>query len=254
MSKRLIASWLGAAGSAAAALLLPGLFPGDAGFLQLCLLLAMQEILLIGLPALLLMRRSPASARAFEGIWGRPSAYESGLAMLAAVAFTLVSVLITVMFLALLESLGVPPPEGQTLLPRTGMQLLAAALCAALIPAASEELLFRGLIQGGLAARFSRRIGLWGSALLFALMHRSLLAFPQMLAIGLVLGSLRARSGSLMLPIIFHAFYNFVVLVLNFSRTVPSLGMMLVCIAVFTAAFRLLIKEEKPIESSGDGV
>jgi membrane protease YdiL (CAAX protease family) len=249
LSRRLIGCLLGAIASIAVALLLPGLFPEGAGFVQLCVLLALQEILLIGLPALLVMLRSPASSRALKGLWGRPTAYQSGLAMLAAVSFTLVSVLITVLFLSLLQSFGVPPPEGQFLVPETAEQLLMASLSATFIPAIAEELLFRGLVQGGIAARLSPAAGLWASALLFALLHRSLLAFPQMLAIGLVLGRLKQRSGSLMLPIIFHAVYNFAVLVLNFSRAVPSLGMMLLCIAAFTVSYRLLMKEDKLVES-----
>lgn len=249
LNRRLAGCLLGAAASVAAALLLPGLFPQDAGFAQLCVLLALQEILLVGLPALLVMLRSPASTRALKGLWGKPTAYQSGLAMLAAVSFTLVSVLLTVLFLSLLQSFGVPPPDGQFLVPQTAGQLLIASLCATFIPAIAEELLFRGLVQDAVTARFSPAAGLWASALLFALLHRSLLAFPQMLAIGLVLGRLRQRSGSLMLPIIFHAFYNFAVLVLNFTRAVPTLSMMLLCIAVLTLSFRVLMKEDKVIES-----
>ncbi|MDD4081133.1 MAG: CPBP family intramembrane metalloprotease [Eubacteriales bacterium] len=249
MSRRRLLCLPGAAASVAAALLLPGLFPADAGFTQLCVLLALQEILLLGLPALLIMLSSPASTQALKGLWGRPTAWHSGLSMLAAVSFTLVSVLITVVFLALLQSFGISPPEGMALVPQSPGQLVAAALCATVIPAASEELLFRGLIQGILSARFSNKVAILVSAALFALLHRSVLAFPQILAIGLVLGILRARSGGLMLPIIFHAFYNFAVLVLNYSGAVPTLGMMLLCVGIFTVSFKLMAKQEVPGES-----
>jgi membrane protease YdiL (CAAX protease family) len=244
LNRRLIGSVLGAGVSVALALVLPAAFPEDAGFAQLCVLMALQETLLVGLPAFLLMLRSSSSTERLKSLWAKPSAYQGGLVMLMAVAFTLVSVLITVIFLMLLESFGIKPPEGMTLVPENAQQLLIAALCATLIPAVAEELLFRGVIQGGLSARFNPRIGIWASALLFALLHRSVLAFPQMLAIGMVLGGLRAFSGGLWLPIIFHAFYNFAVLALNYTRTAPSLGMMLFCVAVFIVAYRLLMKEE----------
>ena len=234
---------LGAVTSVALALVVPALFSKDAGFAQLCLLMAIQETLLIGLPALLLMMRSPAAEAHLKTLWAKPDAYKGGLVMLMAVAFTLVSVLITVIFLSVLQSFGVKPPEGVALVPENWQQLLMAMLCATLLPAVAEELLFRGLIQGGLAARFKPTLAIWVSALLFAILHRSLLAFPQMLAIGLVLGSLRQHSGGLWLPIIFHTFYNAAVLILNYTRTVPSLGMMLVCTAVFTVSYRLLMKE-----------
>ncbi len=76
-----------------------------------------------------------------------------------------------------------------------------------------------------------------------------MLAFPQILAIGLVLGVLRVRSGGLVLPIVFHAFYNFAVLVLNYTKAVPTLGMMLLCVGIFTVSFRLLNKQEVADES-----
>lgn len=248
LNKRLIFCFAGAAASVTAALLLPGLMPRNAGFSRLCLLLMTQEVLLIGLPACFMMMYSPAAVQGLKALWGRPNAYQGGLAMLAAVSFTMVSILITVLFLGLLEALGISPPALETLVPETAQQLLAAALCATLIPAAAEELMFRGLFQGRLAARFSQRTGLWGSAVLFALLHRSLPAFPQMLAIGLVLGVLRIRSSGLVLPIIFHAFYNFSVLVLNFSRVVPSFGMIVLCSLVFAVSFRLLLREENSVE------
>ena len=242
--------WLpGALASVGAGLLLPVLFPSDLGFAGLCVLLALQEILLLGLPALLAMRRSPASAQELQGLWGKPTAYQSGLGMLAAVSFTLVGVLITVVFVAALQSFGFGIPEGAALVPEGPGQLAAAILCVTLIPAAAEELLFRGLIQGALAKRFSGKAAVWVSAILFALLHRSVLAFPQILAIGLVLGVLRVRSGGLVLPIVFHAFYNFAVLVLNYTKAVPTLGMMLLCVGIFTVSFRLLNKQEVADES-----
>lgn len=130
---------------------------------------------------------------------------------------------------------------------------MIAVLCAAIIPAVSEELLFRGLVQGTIASRFSQGAGIWGSALLFALLHRSVIAFPQMLAIGLALGKLRALSGGLILPIVFHAFYNFSVLVLNYSGAVPGFEMMLLCVFVFVISYRLFVKEGESGENQGDG-
>ena len=254
MNRRLLACLLGAGASVGAAFLLPMAFPGSPGFNLIVLITALQELLLIGIPALLIMMRSQASVATFQSLWARPSAYQNGLTMLMAVAFTVVSVLITVIFLMVLAVFGIRQPEWMALVPETPSQLLVAVLCLTIIPAVSEELLFRGLIQGSMAKRWSKTAGIWISALLFALMHRSVLAFPQMLVIGLILGILREHTGSLLLPILFHSFYNFSVLVLNFSRAEPSPGMMMICVMVFVVTFRLLMKGREPDESQGHRV
>ena len=49
----------------------------------------------------------------------------------------------------------------------------------------------------------------------FALAHGVTLAFPIHLALGLYLGSLRARSGSLLPGMLFHMLYNTAVVCLG---------------------------------------
>jgi membrane protease YdiL (CAAX protease family) len=81
-----------------------------------------------------------------------------------------------------------------------GSSLLAAA-------PVMEELFFRGLLPW-LWERRWRRGALAGPALIFALAHASLRALPSLLLLGLLLGWLRRRSGSLLPGMLLHAAVN----------------------------------------------
>jgi membrane protease YdiL (CAAX protease family) len=99
---------------------------------------------------------------------------------------------------------------------------LAASLIlvtlAVVVAPVTEELLFRGWIYTGLR----HRLGVWPALILssamFALAHYedthfyALAVFP----IGLALGGMRERAGSIKAPILFHAFYNLTAVLLPF--------------------------------------
>lgn len=88
-------------------------------------------------------------------------------------------------------------------------------LTSVLVPAVVEELMFRGVIQIGLANRVSSLAALIWQALAFALFHSDpLFILPPLLA-GLLLGYLRLRSESLWPPIVAHASLNATLLALT---------------------------------------
>jgi uncharacterized protein len=81
-----------------------------------------------------------------------------------------------------------------------------------------EELLFRGLLQGGLALWIGPPWGVWVGLILaaavFGLAHPITRTYALMAgAIGLYLGGLWIISGNLLVPITTHAMYDFIVLV-----------------------------------------
>lgn len=78
----------------------------------------------------------------------------------------------------------------------------------ALAPAIFEELAFRGLLHGRLQALFGARAGLVLTAVAFALAHGVSAATPVHLSLGLYLGWLRDRSGSLGPGMVLHLIYN----------------------------------------------
>jgi hypothetical protein len=91
--------------------------------------------------------------------------------------------------------------------PAPGPVWLAAPLIVLLAPIA-EELLFRGVMLRGMLRRYPERTAILASAVIFALAHGSLVRFPIILSIGVGLGWLYARSGSLWLPIAAHMLNN----------------------------------------------
>jgi membrane protease YdiL (CAAX protease family) len=126
-----------------------------------------------------------------------------------------------------------PPPEAYSLffadlfVYHGPVDFIIVIVVFALVPALCEEVLFRGfLLRGLLGARPSNA---WGSthdpdrplaifatanraiivqAMIFALFHFDPWRLPEILALGLFLGFLTQRSGSLVPAILAHAFNN----------------------------------------------
>ncbi len=87
--------------------------------------------------------------------------------------------------------------------------LAVLALCAAVGAPIVEEIAFRGLFYGALERRHIPRVSaVVGTAAAFALFHFEPLRFALLLAIGLVLGTVRARTGSTGASILTHMTVN----------------------------------------------
>lgn len=75
-------------------------------------------------------------------------------------------------------------------------------------PAVLEEVVFRGLLQGRLIALLGARVGWVVTAATFAICHAQPAVLPIHFGLGLVLGWLRERSGSLLPGMLMHFGYN----------------------------------------------
>ncbi len=88
----------------------------------------------------------------------------------------------------------------------------------ALVSAAAgfgEEVLFRGLIQGGLETSIGRGPALVLTSMLFGLAHPITTAYIVLAGLlGLYLGALWMAGGNLLIPIVAHGLYDFVALVI----------------------------------------
>lgn len=93
--------------------------------------------------------------------------------------------------------------------------LPASLFVIAVTPAVLEEVIFRGMLQGRLMALLGRSAGLWTTAFGFAICHGQSAALPMHVAIGLYLGVLRERSGSLLPCMLMHFAYNGTLVVLG---------------------------------------
>lgn len=83
------------------------------------------------------------------------------------------------------------------------------------LTALGEELLFRGVILGGLRRTFPDRAAIAVSAAMFATIHLSPVAFVHTGALGLLFGWLVVRTGSLWPSILVHAAWNSAMVLLD---------------------------------------
>jgi uncharacterized protein len=184
--------------------LLDALPAGEPG-LGLLLLLAIPGSLLAAGYALRLARS--AGAGAAMGLVGCPPRYLLFAALLAP-AFVALSLL----WGQALQGLGVEGEQSFLLALRAARSpaLVAAAVLWGVIGApVVEELIFRGLVLGGLRQRLSAGPALLLSSLAFAQLHMEHPpAVPVLFVLALALGLLRLRSGSLLPPILLHALNN----------------------------------------------
>jgi len=113
----------------------------------------------------------------------------------------------------LLELFGVDAPGIADPFELAGYAFWVVVLAVCVMPAVWEEIAFRGLVQGRLSQAVGEREALVMTAVLFAIIHRSAISAPYLLALGLVLGALRRRSGSLVPGMVLHFLHNLGVVV-----------------------------------------
>jgi membrane protease YdiL (CAAX protease family) len=108
-----------------------------------------------------------------------------------------------------LDRLGRPAEQDvvRLLLELERPQLFLAAPIVVLVGPFLEELLFRGFLQGVLAARLGDRVAIGITSVLFAGLH-GLAPLPMLLGLALFLGWLQARTRSLLVPFAVHAVHN----------------------------------------------
>ena len=94
-------------------------------------------------------------------------------------------------------------------------ELALISLCAGI----GEEVLFREIIQQGLTLKFGSAIGIAGASVLFGLAHLITPTYAIITAvIGAYLGAWFDFTGNLLIPVVTHAFYDFVALLILFRR------------------------------------
>lgn len=79
------------------------------------------------------------------------------------------------------------------------------------IPGIFEEIAFRGVIYDGLSRHLTTVETVLVSAAMFGILHLSILSLPHLLLIGLALGVLRAKTGSLVAGMVMHFLHNLIV-------------------------------------------
>ena len=125
-----------------------------------------------------------------------------------------------------LISVGYPMDTTVSILPldNFGWYILNL-LVLALLPAICEELIFRGVVLKGLRRNFSDITAVLLSALMFCLMHGNLQQFAYTFLLGVVLGWIATRTGSIFSSMIVHFVNNFIVITMAFIEQMTSWSM-----------------------------
>jgi len=89
---------------------------------------------------------------------------------------------------------------------------IEAVIALALVPAIVEEALFRGLLLAALIPMLGRWKAILAASFLFAGYHLDVQRFLVQGLLGVLLGWLRVRTGSLIVPILVHLGYNLAIL------------------------------------------
>jgi len=89
-------------------------------------------------------------------------------------------------------------------------------LLLGIVPAVCEELLFRGMIFQGLKEKFKPFTSVLLTAVLFALMHQSIIQFIYPLILGFVLTVVMDKTNNLLYPMLIHGFNNITTVTIDF--------------------------------------
>jgi uncharacterized protein len=105
-----------------------------------------------------------------------------------------------------------------------GILLLNIATLA-ILPAISEEFIFRGVFQRIFARLFrSGHVAIWVTAVIFSAIHLQFFGFLPRLILGLAFGYLYNLSGTLWLPVTAHFINNAIPVILSYSRGMDALN------------------------------
>lgn len=94
-----------------------------------------------------------------------------------------------------------------------GQSLWLVLLGVAVVPAVTEELLFRGAIQPLLTSRVGAHAGVWLTAAIFSAFHFQFFGFLPRMLLGALLGYLFVYSGSMWVNMVAHLVNNAAVVV-----------------------------------------
>ena len=131
----------------------------------------------------------------------------------------------------LLKLMGYPLEEPSPNLPESLINPKSFGIFAlsvfvtCVLPAISEELLFRGVIFQGLRRRFGDVASILLSSLMFALMHQNLQQLVYPFFLGTIMSWLVLRTGSLFSSMLVHFTNNFLTILFTYLSNVTSFSL-----------------------------
>lgn len=141
-------------------------------------------------------------------------------------------------------------------------------LLLGIVPAVSEELLFRGVIYQGLREKYSILTSVLLNGLFFALIHQNIQQFIYPFILGCVLSLIMERTNNLLYPILLHLFNNLTTILMQYLTNIGVLNISMhitwwfVLIAILVAGVtgvifylidRFYLKKHNKIEIQKEG-
>ena len=138
------------------------------------------------------------------------------MCVLAAVICVPVVNSVTIVWSVILESLGLTLQNTEIIMNSTA-DLALAVLAMAALPGICEEMLFRGVVMKCYEGRGAKKAVII-SALMFATLHGSVQGLPGQFLMGLVLGWIVMRSGSIFTGMMLHTAYNSILIMITYVQ------------------------------------
>jgi hypothetical protein len=99
---------------------------------------------------------------------------------------------------------------------------ICLGITAILLAPAAEELLFRGILYPTVKQSGYPRLALWGTSMVFALIHLNLATFLPLTFLAVVLTLLYERTNNLLAPITVHSLFNAANFGLLYLQQIPA--------------------------------
>ncbi len=124
----------------------------------------------------------------------------------------------TLLWMTLLQKLGFNVFVDAYVRPANTAELTLSVISAAIVAPVGEELLFRGVMLSAWERRGARR-AVFATAVLFAMLHGSLIGLPGELFGGVMLGLVVIWTDSIYAGLVYHSVYNAGVTIQNYLST-----------------------------------
>lgn len=126
-----------------------------------------------------------------------------GWILAASFAFFMLSNYMTNLFLGNMELIGMPVNQSSSGFEKSWVNLAVYVLSVAVIPAMTEEFLFRGVLLG-ILKKYGESFSVVATSLLFGLMHHNFVQIPFAFVGGLVFGYITIYTGSIVPAMAVH--------------------------------------------------
>lgn len=177
-------------------------------------------LVLMQLPLWLGLLGTPLLARRRGLDWGRQLGWSMRAADVplgAAVGVALQLVAVPLLYWPILRVFGdldvEAPARELAEMAVTPFDVVLLTFMTVVMAAASEEVFFRGLLQGALSERLGRWPALIGASVIFGITHFQVVQLPALVLVGLVNGYLVMRTGRLGPALWSHAAFNAVTVI-----------------------------------------